>query len=110
MEKTKLKLTKEQYDKLNNPELEWFLTTAYKSQFITGLTTKQAQILFEIYNEVYKQHMKPTSCSQCRLDVCTKLGKLFFEYRDEYLNGDVNGEINEDVNAEKPKPIKKKKK
>lgn len=107
MTKTRLKLTKEQYDKLNNPELEWFLTTAFKSQFITGLTTKQAQILFEIYNEVYRQHMKPTSCSQCRLDVCTKLGKLFFEYRDEYVNGEVTEDVNEEV---KPKPIKKKKK
>lgn len=103
MEKTKLKLTKEQYDKLNTPELEWFLKTAYRSQFITGLTITQAKILFEIYNEVFHQKMKATTCSQCRLDVCTKLGRLFFEYRNEYINEDVNGDVND------PEPIKKKK-
>lgn len=105
MEKTRLKLTKEQYDKLNTPELEWFLKTAYRSQFITGLTITQAKILFEIYNEVFHQKMKATTCSQCRLDVCTKLGRLFFEYRSEHINEDVN----EPNDEPKDEPIKKKK-
>lgn len=105
MEKTRLKLTKEQYDKLNNPDLEWFLKTAHYSQFITGLTTAQAKILFEIYNEVFHQHMKLTTCSQCRLDVCKRLGKLFFEYREELnteqINEDINGDVNEEIKPKK---------
>lgn len=81
--KEKLKLTKEQYDRLNTDELRWFLKTAHYSNFITGLTMKQAKELFDIYNEVFSEKKRATSCSQCRLDVCMRLGKLFFEYEAE---------------------------
>lgn len=88
--KTKLTLTKEQYDKLNTEELRWFLKTAYYSKFITGLTMKQAKELFDLYNEVFNERKKYTSCSQCRLDVCMRLGKLFFEYEEELKNEEEN--------------------
>lgn len=89
--KEKLKLTKEQYDRLNTDELKWFLKTAHYSNFITGLTMKQANELFTIYNEVFREKKRATSCSQCRLDVCMRLGKLFFEYENEQIN-ELNNE------------------
>lgn len=88
--KEKLKLTKEQYDRLNTDELRWFLKTAHYSNFITGLTMKQANELFTIYNEVFGEKKRATSCSQCRLDVCMRLGKLFFEYENEYNNEPID--------------------
>ncbi len=81
--KTKLKLTKEQYGKLNTPEYEWFLRTAYRSQFVTGLTNKQAAYLYGIYNEIFPTKKRSIGCSQCKLEVCMSLGRLFFEYEDE---------------------------
>lgn len=114
--KEKLKLTKEQYDRLNTDELRWFLKTAHYSNFITGLTMKQANELFTIYNEVFREKKRATSCSQCRLDVCMRLGKLFFEYADE-INEAIIKDINEshaqktnDTKAKKTNNTKKKEK
>lgn len=116
MNKTKPELTEAQYNTLNTPELEWFLKTAHYSQFITGLTTKQAKIFFDIYNNVFHARMKTTTCAQCRLEVCQKLGRLFYEYRDNHTE---NGEYELGVEAfraaeekkqEKPKTTKKQQK
>lgn len=84
--KVKPQLTEEQYNKLNTKELEWFLKTAYYSQFITGLTMQQADVLFGVYNEIFSPKIRKTACSRCRLEVCNKLGKLFYEYRDAQQN------------------------
>ena len=94
--KEKLTLTKEQYDRLNTDELRWFLKTAHYSNFITGLTMKQANELFTIYNEVFREKKRATSCSQCRLDVCMRLGKLFFEYEDELKNEEEEDDLTEE--------------
>lgn len=78
----KVELTQEQYNKLNTKEYRWFLSTAYKSKFITGMKPKQAKFMFDMYNEVFHENKKTTGCSQCKLEVCTRLGRLFFEYEE----------------------------
>ena len=107
--KQKLKLTKEQYDVLNNPELEWFLRTAYNSQFITGLTNQQANTLFDIYNQIFHTKKRSTSCSQCRLEVCAALGKLYYEFQEsEDINEDKTGDVSEEIKPVEEKQIKPK--
>ena len=102
--KNKVELNEEQYQKLNKQEYKWFLTTAFKSQFITGLTMQQADYLFQIYNEIFTPKKRSTSCSQCRLDVCRQLGRLFFEYEAKMNEKEeLKEETKQEVKEEKKK-------
>lgn len=72
------KLTLEQYKTLEDKDLNWFITTAYKSHYITGITRPQAEILFGIYNDVFGTKEKSVGCSHCKLRICSKLGELYY--------------------------------
>jgi hypothetical protein len=71
-------LTDKHREILENENLVWFLKTAHYSQYVTGMTTKQANTLFAIYNEVFGEHRRTVGCAACRLDVAKRLGMLYF--------------------------------
>ena len=73
------RLTDEELEILSTKEFNWFIRTAYKSQYVTGLTTKEADTLFKIYNRVFSTNEKSSGCGTCRLKVCRELGRLYFE-------------------------------
>lgn len=75
-----IELTAEQYDALK--QFERHLTTAYRARYVTAIYTSTADKLFNIYNSVYGTNKKATTCMNCVLEVCMKLGKLYFEYQE----------------------------
>ena len=56
---------------------ENYLTTAYKSDYIRGLTQSDAMILSDIYGEL--GFTKPNlTCAACKLKLCRDLGRIYF--------------------------------
>lgn len=98
-----IELTAEQYDALK--QFERHLTTAYRARYVTAIYTSTADKLFNIYNSVYGTNKKATTCMSCVLEVCMKLGKLYFEYQ-----GKQNSEAVEEQSKEVKKPSTKGKK
>lgn len=72
----KLYLTDEQREHL--ALYENYLHTAYYSDYVVGLPRKAVSDLVEVYNKVFSAHERPTSCPVCALNVCKKLGRLYY--------------------------------
>lgn len=89
--KTKtIELTEEQYNTLK--EFDRHLTTAFKARYVTAIYTSTAMKLFDIYNEVYGTNKKATTCMNCVLEVCMKLGKLYFEHQEKQKTAEAEQE------------------
>ena len=71
-----IELTKEQRERL--APWERHLHTAFYADYVVALSTGAARDLFGVYNEIYKAHEANMYCSACVLNVCKKLGRLFF--------------------------------
>lgn len=85
-----IELTAEQHDALK--PYERHLTTAYKARYVTAIYTSTADKLFSIYNSVYGTNKKATTCMSCVLEICMKLGKLYFEYQEKQKTVEVEQE------------------
>ena len=70
-------MTKETYKKLK--QFEAHLATAYNKHYIRSLTASEVEALAAIYSSLgYKLTNK--NCGECVLQICTNLGKLYFNY------------------------------
>lgn len=74
---SQLELTKEQREQLKPYERHLF--TALKARFVVALAQRiTVGVLWPIYIEVYKNNPGSYTCNQCVIDVCAKLGRLYF--------------------------------
>ena len=74
-------MTQEQYNRLQ--PFERHLLTATKANYVTAVYRKTAAELIGVYNEIFKTKKTVTTCNACILEVCRKLGKLYFEFQTE---------------------------
>lgn len=79
-----MELTKEQYQKLK--PLEQHLIRAVRGNYVYGMTLKEAQLLFEIYNDVYDKNETGYACTRCRLNTAKRLGELYFKHQTAIKN------------------------
>lgn len=63
---------------------ERYLTTAHYANYITGIGTKTANDMKALYEKI-TGHEFPmnATCGKCRLELCKKLGSLYFTYEEE---------------------------
>lgn len=71
-----IKLTKEQRQALL--PYERYLNTAYYGNYIHGMTLREAQEVYKIYNEVFNKNERSFTCSHCRLRITKLLAQLYF--------------------------------
>lgn len=72
-----IRLTKEQRAELKRHERH--LHTAFYADYVVGLPASDVRALFGIFNKIYSAHETNYSCNFCVLNVCKKLGRLFFK-------------------------------
>ena len=78
----KLTLTKEQREQL--APYERHLYTAYKAGYVVGLQRHITEgVLWPIYKDVFKNDPGLYSCNMCVMEVCKKLGTIYFENNEE---------------------------
>lgn len=81
--------------------MERHLLTAVKARYISAVYKTTSDKLVEIYREVFNVNQPNTRCNRCLLDICTKLGKLYFEYK-ERLEAKQAEEKNKEQENEQP--------
>lgn len=69
-------LTPEQRERIK--PYERHLHSAFYAQYVVGLTEKVKRELFAVYNQVFQAHENNLYCNYCVLNVCARLGRLFF--------------------------------
>ena len=76
-----IQLNAKQYQRL--VPMERHLLTATKARYISAVYKTTSDKLVEVYREVFNVNQPNTRCNRCLLDICTKLGKLYFEYKEK---------------------------
>ena len=71
-------MTKKDFDTLNKYRRN--LKLAVNSDCFSGLYYSEVVALTEIYNKLYNDKKKPTSCNRCILNMLKRLGKDYLEY------------------------------
>lgn len=72
-----IKLSKKQRKELERYERH--LHTAFYADYVVGLPATDVRALFGIFNEIYSAHETNYSCNFCVLNVCKKLGRLYYK-------------------------------
>lgn len=76
-----MKLNCTQYQQLR--KYDRFLRTAHYANYITGMSLNTANELKAIYEKITgKPFPKNMSCTRCKLDLCKRLGNLYFTYEE----------------------------
>lgn len=75
-----IELNAKQYKRL--VPFERHLLTAVKARYISAVYKTTSDKLVEVYREVFNINQPNTRCNRCLLDICTKLGKVYFEYKE----------------------------
>lgn len=94
-----IELNSKQYKRL--VQFERHLLTAVKARYISAVYKSTSDKLVEIYREVFNVNQPNTTCNRCLLDICTKLGKLYFEYK-ERLEANQAEKKNKEQETEQP--------
>ena len=71
-----LKLTTEQRSRI--APWENHLHSALYADYVVALSSGAARDLFDVYNAVYHANEQNKYCSACVLNVCKRLGRLYF--------------------------------
>lgn len=89
-------MNKQIYSELQ--KIERHLYTAYRADYIVGMTSTEIEILFSSYNKLFSKSESSKSCTKCRLRLAKTIYPLYNEYKEKELNKSK---------TEKPKPTKK---
>ena len=71
-----LKLTAEQRKRI--APWENHLHRAFYADYVTALPSGAARDLFDVYNAVYHANEQNKQCHACQLNVCKRLGRLYY--------------------------------
>ena len=86
-----MKLNAAQYSQLR--KYDRFLRTAHYANYITGMGVKTATELKDLYVKFTgKQYNESLTCGKCRLELCKRLGELYFSYIDAHIKSKENNE------------------
>lgn len=72
-----INLTKEQKEQLKRYEKH--LHSAFYADYVVGLPASDVRVLFGIFNKIYSAHETNYSCNFCVLNVCKRLGRLYYQ-------------------------------
>lgn len=77
-------MNKQIYSELQ--KIEKHLYTAYKADYIIGMTSTEVEILFNSYNKLFNKSENSKSCTKCRLRLAKLIYPMYNEYKEKELN------------------------
>lgn len=100
-------MNKSTYNKLKKYEVH--LRRAYKGNYVYGLLQTDFDVLYEIYKELGGRENLRYTCTSCILRLTKFLGKLYYEYEENFMKEPVvSPVVSDETKAKKTRGRKKK--